>query len=57
MAVFYLTEWRDGKLYVADEGQSYRCASDRDVIDHLLDENQHLKDMIGTIRDMVETVA
>lgn len=56
--MYRITEWRNGWLYIQSNPRSdfYR-ATESQMIEHLLEENQRLKDMIGAIRDMVETVS
>ena len=49
------TEWRDGWLWIQStpDGEFVR-ATERQMIDRLLDENQRLKDTIAAIKDLAD---
>lgn len=48
-------EWRDGWLWIQStpDGE-FRRATERQMIDHLLDENQYLRDRLGAINAMAD---
>jgi hypothetical protein len=51
--MYQRVEWRDGWLYIqtTPDGEWYR-ATERQMIDHLLDENQTLRDQLGALREL-----
>jgi hypothetical protein len=47
------TEWRNGWLYIQSvPNGEWRRATERQMIEHLLDENQSLRDQLAALREM-----
>lgn len=47
------TEWRDGWLHIKSTPDGpWRRATERQMIEHLMDENQSLRDQLAALREM-----